>query len=85
MSEHNKTGLFFENAVYRRNRLIDAVRLLPVVGFFLFIMPAIFTTGSAPTAARWVFLFVVWVLLIVTAAFISGALKKNETDAGAQD
>jgi hypothetical protein len=55
---------------------------LPFVGFLLFIMPAIFITGSAPTASRWVFLFVVWVLLLVAAGLISRALRKSEIDAG---
>jgi hypothetical protein len=85
MSEPKNTTLFFENKIYRRNRLIDAARMLPVFGFFLFVMPAIFIVGSAPTATRWVFLFVVWVVLIFAAALISHAIKRSALDAGTQD
>lgn len=85
MSPRPRPGLFHENAVYRRNRLIDAARMLPLAGVFLFIMPALFIVGSAPTASRWVFLFIAWVLLILVAALVSRALKKSEFDAGNQD
>lgn len=80
MSERPKSAVFLENAVYRRNRLIDAARMLPFAGVFLFIMPAIFVENTAPTASRWVFLFVAWVILIIVAALVSRALRKSEFD-----
>ena len=85
MSTPPTKGIFLETAVYRRKRLIDAARMLPFFGVFLFIMPAVFIVGSAPTASRWVYLFVAWIGLIIAAALIARALRGSETDTGAQD
>lgn len=85
MTKPPKKSVFFESAIYRRNRLVDAARLLPLLGVFLFIVPAIVVVGAAPTASRWVFLFVVWVGLICAAAITSRALKRSEIDIEEKD
>ena len=54
---------FLEQGTYRRRRLIDAVKLLPVLGLFLFLMPALILGGAAgSTAARLVYFFFCWPL-----------------------
>jgi hypothetical protein len=85
MSETGNKGLFFRNAVYRRNRLIDAVRLLPVLGTILFLMPAFLAGGSAATARQWLYLFGAWIVMIIVAALMARALRKNEAEVEAED
>lgn len=42
--------LFLERASYRRRRWVDAVRLLPFVGLFLWLVPLVWPSG--PTGAQ---------------------------------
>ncbi len=85
MSETGNKGLFFRNAVYRRNRLIDAARLLPFLGTLLFLMPAFLAGDSAATARQWLYLFGAWIVMIVVAGLMARALKRNAADVEAED
>lgn len=63
--------IFLARQTYRRRRLIDAMRFLPVVGLVLFMVPLIGGGGVARgTAAAGAFLFAVWIGLIVMAALL---------------
>jgi len=67
-SEH-KPGrtTFLERSVYRRRRLIDAIKLLPVLGACL----ALILGGEAgSTALRLVYFFFIWVVLIMLCAVL---------------
>lgn len=76
----NSRSLFLERRVYQRRRLIDAARLLPIAGLFLFVMPALIlgTPGSenasGTTALRLIYFFFVWACLIATCATIARGL-----------
>jgi hypothetical protein len=70
--------LFLARDVYRRRRLHDAARMLPVVGAFLLILP-LFWTGTTGGGAV-VFVFLVWALLILAAAFLAPGLQAPEAD-----
>ena len=60
--------IFVARETYRRRRLIDALRLLPVVGLSLFLSPLVGGAGYLrSTAQSGVFLFAVWFGLIVAA------------------
>lgn len=76
--------LFLARAVYRQRRLRDAARLLPLVGFFLLMLPLMWsdTAGAGHTA---VYVFVVWALLIGLAAYVAPGLAQPEADAPAED
>lgn len=71
--------LFLERSTYRRNRLQDAARLLPVLGLVLIFGP-IFIGGAAPEdatpgiSASMIYYFGIWFLLIVLTALVSRAL-----------
>lgn len=68
--------LFLARQSYRRRRLMDAARLLPLLGLLLFVLPLIW---NAPyTASGWLYLFVCWVLLIVVAFLLSRRLASGE-------
>ena len=71
--------LFLARAVYRRRRLRDAARLLPLVGLLLVLLPALGreTGGDARDA---VYLFVLWAGLIAAAAVLAPGLSRHEGD-----
>jgi hypothetical protein len=73
-----RTPLFLERSRYRRRRLGDAARLLPLFGLMLILLPMLWSpdaTGAARlTAWEGVYLFVVWAGLILAAAVLSRAL-----------
>ncbi|NEY89085.1 hypothetical protein [Tabrizicola oligotrophica] len=82
--------LFLARAVYRRRRLRDAARLLPVFGLLLLLLPA-FGEQSGNLAHTAIYLFAVWALLILAACLLAPALSRSEaegdpeTDQGPQD
>jgi hypothetical protein len=72
-----KPPLFLEREVYRRRRLADAARMLPVVGALLFMLPVLWApqrTAETDTAAGGVFLFSVWAGFILAAVVLSRRL-----------
>lgn len=75
--------IFLERRTYRRNRLQDASRLLPVLGMILFFGPVFIiedTTAEAGAGlADWlVYCFVVWAGLIVLTMLVNRALSADE-------
>lgn len=74
----SRRPLFLERQSYRRRRLVDASRLIPVFGLFLFMVPLLWAdAGAKPPnlAARGVYIFVVWLALVLATALISHRLK----------
>lgn len=71
--------LFLARSVYRRRRLRDAARLLPLVGLLLMLLPALGreTGGDARDA---VYLFGLWAVLIVAAAVLAPGLSRTESE-----
>ncbi|MEJ6395254.1 hypothetical protein V8J82_18480 [Gymnodinialimonas sp. 2305UL16-5] len=71
--------LFLERRTYRRNRLEDAARLLPVLGVILLFGP-IFIRGDEAEppilAGGLVYYFAVWIGLIILTALVSRALRR---------
>lgn len=75
---------FLARETYRRRRLIDAMRVLPGLGVFLFLVP-ILGAGQGVRSTAWsgIYLFVVWFGLIVGAALLVRALSRAPGGAGA--
>ena len=71
--------LFLARESYRRRRLMDAARVLPVLGVLMFLVPVLWGGGSRTTSAM-LYLFAVWALLILAALGIARALS-GRTDA----
>lgn len=72
-----KPPLFLERKVYRRRRLADAARLLPLLGTLLFMIPLLWAPQNSPesdTAAGGLFLFCVWSGLIAAAFLLARRL-----------
>lgn len=73
MAQKPTEPLFLERDNYRRRRVADAARMVPVLGFILLMFPLIWET----TAAALIYLFAVWAVLIVLIAFLSRRLSKG--------
>lgn len=69
--------IFLGRETYRRRRLIDAMRLLPIIGGLLFLLPVMGSGGAArSTALAGFYLFIVWFVLILAAALLVRALSR---------
>ena len=68
--------LFLERESYRRRRLGDAARLLPVLGSILLMLPGFLTV----TVDALLYIFSVWAVLIVVIGFLSGRLVETGAD-----
>ncbi|MCC5960975.1 MAG: hypothetical protein JJU08_16710 [Rhodobacteraceae bacterium] len=76
----SRTTQFLARDTYRMRRLMDAARMLPVVGLVLLLLPLMRLDSSAenpPTAAEAVYLFLVWISLIVIAFVMSLWLRRT--------
>jgi hypothetical protein len=73
--------LFLARAPYRRRRLRDAARLLPVLGVFLLILPLLWTPEARVTlsSSDVIYFFGVWLVLIGLAAAFAPGLRGGET------
>ena len=70
--------MFLERRTYRRRRLMDAARLLPLIGLLLFLVPLLWTpdrADSASTARSTIYVFAVWFGLIAGAFVLSRVLS----------
>jgi len=75
--------VFVERKTYRRRRMADGARMLPILGALLFCMPLLWAVGAPPkTTLTMFYLFVVWIALSVISAVISRHLHEN--DSGSQ-
>jgi hypothetical protein len=74
--------LFLARAVYRKRRLRDAARLLPLLGFFLLVLPMLWQPETAKGAGHdWTYVFVIWGLLIGLAAWLAPGLAQSDAEA----
>lgn len=85
-----RKALFLERDSYRRRRLMDAARVLPVLGAALFLLPVLWpdadTTSAEPvrTSNAVIYIFGSWLVLIGLALCL-GRAAPDWLDAGAQD
>ena len=79
----SKGTVYLERRTYRRRRMMDAARLLPILGIFLFLVPMFRTRDAedpAMTAGGGLYIFVIWAFLIVAAVLLSRWLVGGEED-----
>lgn len=80
-------ALFLERRSYRRRRLMDAARLLPVLGASLFMIPLLWQDAAVPvadgevdrgvtTSGAYLYIFLAWGILIACAAAFGHILRK---------
>lgn len=72
--------LFLQREPYRRRRLIDAARVLPVFGAFLLLVPSVLVARGTPgtTSAMMLFVFGAWIALIVGGGLIARYLHRTD-------
>ena len=81
-----KAGSFLERRSYRRRRMTDGLRLLPVFGLWLFMVPMLWPgaaaslTGSAVSmSSALIYIFAVWFALILLCGQLSVS-QAQDTD-----
>ena len=77
------TTVYLERRTYRRRRMMDAARLLPIVGVLLFMVPLLWTPDPAQPAATSrgvIYIFAIWAALILISAVLSRFLARAEPD-----
>lgn len=87
MNKYRKT-LFAERQTYRRHRLRDAARFLPVVGIVLVLVPLLWIGDDKEafrTSTAIEYLFVVWGGLVAVAFVISLYLRDEDVTSSAED
>ena len=82
MADPEPTFLAREN--YRRRRLGDAAKLVPVLGLVLMLVPILWS-GSYGTSGAMIYVFVVWGALILLIGGLSRLLAKAGAKASAID
>jgi len=71
-----RAPLFLERQTYRRRRLMDAARILPVAGLVCLLVPVLWSrNGQTSTASEAIYIFGLWLVLILSAVFLSRPLK----------
>jgi hypothetical protein len=82
-----RSPLFLARASYRRRRLRDAARLLPIVGAFLLFLPVLWMpdTGIKLTSADIIYFFAAWAGLILVAAAFARGLRGSDTGEEEED
>ncbi|GAW33730.1 hypothetical protein RA2_00773 [Roseovarius sp. A-2] len=77
--------VFLARRTYRRRRLADGARLLPVLGGVLFCLPLLWKGGATlpGTAETMFYIFGLWAVLVVISGVISRHLRAGDADEGA--
>ena len=70
-----KQPLFLARAVYRKRRLRDAARMVPIFGFVL-LMPVLWNVS----ARGWIYVFAVWLGLILMAGLLARRLGQDSDE-----
>ncbi len=75
-----RAPLFLKRGSYRKRRLRDGARMLPILGAILMLLPILWTPGEtakADTATDGIYLFAVWIGLVLVAALLAPGLADD--------
>jgi peptidoglycan/LPS O-acetylase OafA/YrhL len=75
---NTRQPLFLARANYRRRRLRDGARMLPIFGFFLLMLPMFWVDGQRFMVLHWGYLFLAWAGLIAVAALLAAKLVDGD-------
>ena len=75
-----RVSVFLARRSYRRRRMADAARLLPLAGGILFCVPLLWKVAEdgARTVGVMIYVFALWVLLVAVSALVSRHLRHDE-------
>ncbi|MEO0485658.1 MAG: hypothetical protein AAF092_07080 [Pseudomonadota bacterium] len=80
------TEIFLNKSHYRRRRVADAARAVPVLGGMLVMLPLLWppggdgSDGGVSTVAAFLYIFGLWVVMILAAAVLSRWLVSAPED-----
>lgn len=76
--------VFLARRTYRRRRLADGARLLPVLGGILFCVPLLWKGGERAlgTAETMFYVFGLWAVLVISSGVISRHLQSRDAEEG---
>lgn len=75
--------VFLERQSYRRRRVADAARVIPVFGGVLVMLPLLWPRGgeaAVGTVSAFLYVFGIWALMIAVAAILARALHRDEEE-----
>ena len=73
-------AVFLVRRSYRRRRLQDAARVLPILGLAFWLVPLFWHGGDAPRASRaLLYIFGVWGALVLASAWLGWRLGRPDT------
>jgi len=86
-----RPSIFLERKSYRKRRMMDALRLLPILGLMLWMLPLFWPRAgavdvrsiSASTVVTYV--FIVWLILIIAAFALSLSLRDGSDPSQSED
>jgi len=74
MAELPGRGIFLEKRSYQRRRAMGAIKLTPVLGAWLFLLPILWPKGDSAggntMSSALIYIFVAWCVLIVGNAIL---------------
>lgn len=76
-------NLFLERETYRMRRLLDAGRVLPVLGIALWLVPLLWLGApgdGVPMSVALIYVFGVWALLILCALLFGLTVRLRQAD-----
>jgi ABC-type transport system involved in cytochrome c biogenesis permease component len=88
MSRPPKPPVFLQRQNYRQRRVRDAAKLLPFLGAVLWVLPLSWgqdPQGGQIGSAGLIYIFAVWVLLIVLAAFLANRIRDDPSQDTVED
>ncbi|MGR3493405.1 MAG: hypothetical protein ACU0DW_15240 [Shimia sp.] len=68
---------YLRQPVYRRRRVADAARVLPLFGGILVFIPLLWAEGAVRTSSATLYLFAVWAGMIALGAVLSYFLRRS--------
>lgn len=80
---NERRAVFLERRSYRSRRLIDLVRILPLIGGGLWALPLLWRRdgeAAMSTATAMIYLFAVWFVLVVATGFLSFLVRRHQVD-----
>ncbi len=83
MSDEKKP-IFLDRETYRKRRMVDAARILPLFGLVLLAIPMLWSAenGTGTTTTQVIkYVFGVWVVLVILGAALSSHLRTTDSEA----
>ena len=76
-----RPSIFLERSSYRRRRMMDAARILPILGALLFLLPLLwpqpdYGAAGVPASRAFIYVFGCWAVLILVAGLLSHSARR---------